>query len=102
MNRYQFPKIGLHNHPDGGFRPATLYELAEKYGIEPEAQTIGEYINQLRVLPGGYQGTDPIKAYGAAEQLTPHQKQEEFPLLLFFCNIRFTFRFRTQSDHSAD
>lgn len=36
MTKYDFPKIDLHNHLDGGFRPETLYELAEKYGIDPK------------------------------------------------------------------
>ena len=43
MTKYNFPKIDLHNHLDGGFRPETLYELAAKYGIETEVPTVEEY-----------------------------------------------------------
>ncbi len=43
MKRFNFPKIDLHNHLDGSFRPETLYELAEKYGIETEVPTVEEY-----------------------------------------------------------
>ena len=43
MTTYQFPKIDLHNHLDGSFRPETMYELAHKYGIETEVPTVEEY-----------------------------------------------------------
>ncbi|MBQ9327663.1 MAG: adenosine deaminase [Solobacterium sp.] len=43
MTTYSFPKIDLHNHLDGGFRPETLYELAERYGIPVEVPTVEEY-----------------------------------------------------------
>ncbi len=43
MNRFNFPKIDLHNHLDGGFRPETLFELAQKYGIETDVPTVDAY-----------------------------------------------------------
>ncbi len=48
MRKYPFPKIDLHNHLDGGFRPETMYELARRYGIEPEVPTVEEYIALTR------------------------------------------------------
>ena len=43
MTRFDFPKIDLHNHLDGSFRPETMYELAAKYGIETEVPTVEDY-----------------------------------------------------------
>jgi len=43
MTKYNFPKIDLHNHLDGSFRPETMYELAAKYGIETDVPTVEEY-----------------------------------------------------------
>ena len=48
MTAYNFPKIDLHNHLDGAFRPETLYELAHRYGIETEVPTVAEYLALTR------------------------------------------------------
>ena len=48
MTVFDFPKIDLHNHLDGALRPDTLYDLCDRYGIEPEVPTIEEYIALTR------------------------------------------------------
>ncbi len=40
MSKYPFPKIELHCHLDGSYRIETVYELAQKQGIELPGKTL--------------------------------------------------------------
>ena len=44
-------KIDLHLHIDGSARPETVYELAKKYGIEPECSMTLEEVRQSMMIP---------------------------------------------------
>lgn len=44
-------KIDLHLHIDGSVKPETVYEIAHKYGIEPECNMTLEEITKSMVVP---------------------------------------------------
>ena len=46
-------KIDLHLHIDGSARPETVYELARKYGVEPECHRTLEEIRCSMTIPAG-------------------------------------------------
>ena len=41
--KYTFPKVDLHLHLDGSFRPSTIWELVQKQGVEMPADTLEGY-----------------------------------------------------------
>jgi len=45
------PKVVLHDHLDGGVRPATLIELADAAGVDPPTRDVGDLMRWLTVQP---------------------------------------------------
>ena len=69
-------KIDLHLHIDGSARPETVYELARKYGVEPECRLTLEEIRRSMTIPAGEYDPDfltfqpPLRVMQTAEGLT--------------------------------
>ena len=69
-------KIDLHLHIDGSAKPETVYELAQKYHIEPECHRTPEEIRQSMTIPAGEFDPDfltfqpPLRVMQTAEGLT--------------------------------
>ena len=69
-------KIDLHLHIDGSARPETVYELARKYGVEPECRLTPEEIRRSMIIPAGEFDPDfltfqpPLRVMQTAEGLT--------------------------------
>ena len=45
------PKVVLHDHLDGGVRPATVIELADASGVEPPTRDLGDLMRWFTVQP---------------------------------------------------
>lgn len=69
-------KIDLHLHIDGSARSETVYELARKYGVEPECRMTLEEIRRSMSIPAGEYDPDfltfqpPLRVMQTAEGLT--------------------------------
>ena len=69
-------KIDLHLHIDGSARPEMVYELARKYGVEPECRMTLEEIRRSMTIPAGEYDPDfltfqpPLRVMQTAEGLT--------------------------------
>ena len=69
-------KIDLHLHIDGSARPETVYELARKYGVEPECHRTLDEVRRSMTIPAGEYDPDfltfqpPLRVMQTAEGLT--------------------------------
>ena len=98
-------KIDLHLHIDGSAKPETVYEIARKYGIEPECgMTLEEIRKSMTVADGEYDPDfltfdPPIRAMQTAEgisRITQELVEELERQGLVYAELRFAPQYHTQ------
>jgi len=98
-------KIDLHLHIDGSAKPETVYEIAHKYGIEPECgMTLEEIRKSMTVADGEYDPDfltfdPPIRAMQTAEgisRITQELVEELERQGLVYAELRFAPQYHTQ------
>ena len=98
-------KIDLHLHIDGSAKPETVYEIAHKYGIEPECgMSLDEIRKSMTVADGEYDPDfltfdPPIRAMQTAEgisRITQELVEELERQGLVYAELRFAPQYHTQ------
>ena len=104
-------KIDLHLHIDGSAKPETVYEIAHKYGIEPECNMTLEQIRDSMVIPDGQFDPDfltfepPLRAMQTAEGLSRITEELVEQLEkdgLIYAELRFAPQYHLQKGMSQE
>lgn len=104
-------KIDLHLHIDGSARPETVYELAKKYGIEPECSMTLEEVRASMMIPEGEYDPDfltfnpPLRAmqneeglYRITKELVERLDEEG----LIYAELRFAPQYHLEQGMSQE
>lgn len=112
MPSYSFPKMELHCHLDGSFRPETLYEFASRYSIPMPAESVESYKSLIRRQANAGSVNeylkmfeDPIKCMQTEEALSRFTYELIEDLAhqgLAYAEIRFAPQLHTASGLSQD
>ena len=110
--KYNFPKVDLHLHLDGSFRPETIWELVQKQGVESPADTLDGYKEFIRKCVMSGSVNEYLKAFDAP--LMVMQDEESLARVtreliediaaqgLVYAEIRFAPQLHTQKGMSQE
>ncbi len=108
--KYDFPKLDLHLHLDGSFRTETVWELAQKQGVQMPSATLEEYKQFLYDCSNADSVNDYLKMFDAPLQVMQDREslsRVTYELIedlakqgLAYAEIRFAPQLHTKKDMS--